>query len=321
MARYAENLIGDWEKDQYEPLREVAQLQYNTNWDKLTNDFNRLNEQLAQNFKNARIEHNKALIDNAQNSYMRLYNAEQDLAKRGLTGSGLMNVYNAANTAQTGEENSKILKSLMEANKATMEGSLSGLDKYSRGVADLAGDLGDRLAGITDAEGDNLRQYANLVASINESAAERADSYSRANAEKSLADEQDDIYQFLAIKDILSDDETDDETKYYDLIKDAAVTPEQAERILSSYNYNKTSTKLEDKKSALAKTEDNIRDYLDSDLLINKIAYSQPFTTLPRALGLTYNLAKNTRNKNDVKKLERELSKYTYEDLKDIMGY
>lgn len=295
MARYAETLIGDWEKDQYEPLREVAQLQYNTDWDKLTNDFNRLNEQLAQNFKNARIEHNKALIDNAQNSYMRLYNAEQDLAKRGLTGSGLMNVYNAANTAQAGEENNKALKALMEANKATMEGSLSGLDKYSRSVADLAGDLGDQLAGITDAEGDNLRQYANLVSSITESERNRALKNAEANAEE----ESDKLYQLYTINEILLDEETSDDEKYYDLLRDAGTTPEQAEKIISSYNYSKVSQTVNKFNNKLARTNANL----------SKL---KPGQRSPHLVNYY------TKKLNDAK---TDLSKYTYEDLKNIMGY
>lgn len=295
MARYAENLIGDWEKDQYEPLRDVAQLQYNTDWDKLTNDFNRLNEQLAQNFKNARIEHNKALIDNAQNSYMRLYNAERDLAKRGLTGSGLMNVYNAANTAQIGEENNKALKALMEANKATMEGSLSGLDKYSRSVADLAGDLGDQLAGITDAEGDNLRQYANLVSDITESERSRALRNTEANAE----DESDKLYQLYTINEILLDEETTDDEKYYDLLRDAGTTPEQAERIISSYNHSKVSQTVNKFDNKLARTNANL----------SKLKPGQRSPLL-----VDY----YTKKLNDAK---TDLSKYTYEDLKNIMGY
>lgn len=322
MTSYAKNLIGDWETEQFEPLRQVAQAQYQTNWNKLTNDLNNLNEQLDRNFKNARIQYNNALSDTAKNSYLRLYNAEQDLANRGLTGSGLLNVYNTGNTEQLGKENNALLQNLMSANKANVEGGLSGLDTYARNATDLAGDLANDLAGITDAEGDNLRAYNDLVSSISESAANRSLKYSTDKNDE----ETDRLYQLITINDIMNSENTDDSTKFSELVTDAAVSPEQAERILSSYNYNKVNTKIEDNQRLLQKSKDNLEKYKNAKFINGLTGFTtlqSPNNPLAAIRGLGYGINKLNENNRTKKlnELNQELSKYTYEDLKNILGY
>lgn len=322
MTRYAKNLIGDWETEQFEPLRQVAQSQYQTNWNKLTNDLNNLNEQLDRNFKNARIQYNNALSDTAKNSYLRLYNAEQDLANRGLTGSGLLNVYNTKNTEQLGEENNALLQNLMSANKANVEGGLSGLDTYARNATNLAGDLANDLAGITDAEGDNLRAYNDLVSSISESAANRSLKYSTDKNDE----ETDRLYQLITINDIMNSEDIDDSTKFSELVTDAAVSPEQAERILSSYNYNKVNTKIEDNQRLLQKSKNNLEKYKNAKFINGLTGFTtlqSPNNPLAAIRGLGYGITKLNENNRTKKlnELNQELSKYTYEDLKNILGY
>lgn len=307
MIKYAQNLIGDWETEQFEPLREVAQNKYQANWDKLSSDFANLNEQLAHNFQRARVKHNSAVLDNARNSFNRMYNVEQDLANRGLTGSGLMNVYSAMNTKQQGQENNAALQELMDANKANIEGRFAALDNLVQGMGDLSSRLGDELAGITDAEGDNYRQYRDLIGNISESASSRSSSNAIANAERKLEEEQDTMYQFLTIKDILADEETTADEKYFDLIRDAAVTPEQAERIVSSYSYEKTSNEINKKQNKL----DKIKYYRNKN-------YSKGLRDI--VVGIPADVDINSRQKR-LDKLNDELSNYTYEDLKKIMGY
>ena len=322
MTSYAKNLIGDWETEQFEPLRQVAQSQYQTNWNKLTNDLNNLNEQLDRNFKNARIQYNNALSDTAKNSYLRLYNAEQDLANRGLTGSGLLNVYNTGNTEQLGKENNALLQNLMSANKANVEGGLSGLDTYARNATDLAGDLANDLAGITDAEGDNLRAYNDLVSSISESAANRSLKYSTDKNDE----ETDRLYQLITINDIMNSENTDDSTKFSELVTDAAVSPEQAERILSSYNYNKVNAKIEDNQRLLQKSKNNLEKYKNAKFINGLTGFTtlqSPNNPLAAIRGLGYGITKLNENNRTKKlnELNKELSKYTYEDLKNILGY
>lgn len=322
MTSYAKNLIGDWETEQFEPLRQVAKAQYQTNWNKLTNDLNNLNEQLDQNFKNARIQYNNALSDTAKNSYLRLYNAEQDLANRGLTGSGLLNVYNTENTEQLGEENNALLQNLMSANKANVEGGLSGLDTYARNATDLAGNLANDLAGITDAEGDNLRAYNDLVSSISESAANRSLKYSTDKDDE----ETDRLYQLITINDIMNSEDTDDSAKFSELVTDAAVSPEQAERILSSYNYNKVNAKIEDNQRLLKKSKDNLEKYKNAKFINGLTGFTtlqSPNNPLAAIRGLGYGITKLNENNRTKKlnELNKELSQYTYEDLKNILGY
>ncbi len=322
MTSYAKNLIGDWETEQFEPLRQVAQSQYQTNWNKLTNDLNNLNEQLDRNFKNARIQYNNALSDTAKTSYLRLYNAEQDLANRGLTGSGLLNVYNTGNTEQLGKENNALLQNLMSANKANVEGGLSGLDTYARNATDLAGNLANDLAGITDAEGDNLRAYNDLVSSISESAANRSLKYSTDKNDE----ETDRLYQLITINDIMNSENTDDSTKFSELVTEAAVSPEQAERILSSYNYNKVNAKIEDNQRLLQKSKNNLEKYKNAKFINGLTGFTtlqSPNNPLAAIRGLGYGITKLNENNRTKKlnELNQELSKYTYEDLKNILGY
>ena len=317
MTKYAKNLIGDWETEQFEPLREVAQNKYQANWDKLSSDFANLNEQLAHNFQRARVKHNSAVLDNARNSFNRMYNVEQDLANRGLTGSGLINVYNAMNTQQQGQENNAALQELMDANKANIEGRFTALDSLAQGMGDLSSRLGDELAGITDAEGDNGRRYADLVADLSESAAARAAQYGTSSKEE----EVDRIYQLITIKDILNDPDSDENTKYYELTVDADVSPEQAKQILSSYNYNKTNDKLKTAQDEIAKANKTQDYYKNLKPWQLGVIMSNPVSSLTglSALGLS-RLKENNTNKK-VKELEKDLSQYTYEDLKNIMGY
>lgn len=283
MTNYVKNLIGDWETEQFEPLRQVAQKTYQTNWDKLTSDFNSLNEQLAQNFKNARIQHNNALLENARNSYMRMVNAEQNLANRGLTGSGLLNTYDAMNTQQTGQENNEALQTLMDANKANIEGRFAGLDTYNRNLNDLSGDLLDNLSGITDAEGDNLRNYRNLIADLSESYNNRNSKYSTQSAENDLEEEEQEFYRRKGILETLNNSELSDYEKRKILINEYDLVLDNTNKALETMQYLKA-----------------VNDYDE----YNRRSVKNYF---------------GNRNKK-LQEYDNEISKYTYSDLWDLMN-
>lgn len=309
MANYAKNLIGDWETEQYEPLRDVALSRYQTNWNKLTNDFNALKDKLERNQKLAQIQYGEALNDIQSNAYDRMRYTYEDLANRGLSSSGLVNQMAKANTTATGEEVDKVLSSLLKT-------SSEGVNTLSNAVSNLAAsqsginqDLANDLAGIGDAEAANAQQYANLVADINESAAQRAATYGSGDDE-----ELDRMYQLITIKEIMGDDETSDDTKYFDLIHDAGVSSKQAESILSSYNYNKTNEKVKNASQKLSKNTSNLQNYL------NNTRYLSPNNPLKKA-GLLLHKGNQTRANNQLNKFNEELSKYTYEDLYKILGY
>ncbi len=244
MTRYAQNLIGDWETEQFDPLREVAQNKYQANWDKLSSDFANLNEQLAHNFQRARVKHNTDVLNNARNSFNRMYNVEQDLASRGLTGSGLMNVYNTMNTQQHGQENNIALEELMSANKANIEGRFSALDNLAQGMGDLSSKLGDELSGITDAEGDNLRAYRDLIGSLSESAAGRASANASAGAERDLENDEQEFYRRLGILETLNNKDLDDYQKRVILINEYDLPLLDTEKAMSSAMYKQTEDKL-----------------------------------------------------------------------------
>ena len=110
---YAENLIGNWETNQYEPQRQVVRDVYRTNWNKLTSDLNTLKDQLNRNFERAKITYGDTLGQTTNDSFSRMYNVENNLANRGLTGSGLINRYNQSDIAKKGDETNTALSKLL----------------------------------------------------------------------------------------------------------------------------------------------------------------------------------------------------------------
>lgn len=292
--KYAENLIGNWETSQYEPQRQITKDIYQTNWNKLTNDLNTLNAQLESNFERARQQYSGSLQDTTENSFRNMYNAETNLANRGLASSGLLNNINQANIASVGNAVNKDLGSLLDTNKASIESSISGLNTYGSTINRLAANLADDLGGITDAETKNLQNYYNLVSDLIESASKReaSNASSRASikqqqAEKDLENDLENKYRLLQVLETLDDENLTDNAKRTVLTRELNLTAKQADDAISAKNYRTTSEKLD-------------KQYM-----------SFRNASIPDIRNIRENRVRNTKN---------ELTNYSYKDLYDILN-
>lgn len=301
-VKYAKNLIGDWEKDQFEPQRVVLQNIYETNWNKLTNDFNNLKDTLERNQKLAQLKYGGDISNIQGESYDRVRNYYQDLANRGLSSSGMVSQLERANTEATGQEVDKALSLLLKQSSEGVSALSEATGKLADSQSELNRDLANDLGSIGEAEAANLRAYADLVSSISESD-EQIKATARRNSSGSDIEEEDyEFYRRLGIMDTLnSEDYTDDEKRYI-LASEYDVPIEQVNSLLSGINYSKTNTKL----NQAIGNHNKFSKY-------NKIG----FKTIP---DIILNSALDKIYENRINKLETDLSKYTYADIMDILN-
>lgn len=320
--KYAEDLIGNWETGQYEPVRKVTQNIYQTNIDKLANDFGALKDKLARNFENAQMEYANTMNAVQNQSFNRMRNANIDLANRGLSTSGIGDLITQADVQQKGENVDQALADLLAVNNASAEGLTSGVMNLGEKQTSLAGNLSGDLSGITDQEAANAQQYANLIAGIGESAAQRAASRARSGggrrSGKSKAEsEEDEIKRRILIADTLaSQDLTDDQKKEY-LNTYLGVSPDTAIAAVDGYNANNKIQANRTQINNLQNTINNIRTKREtqrasSDSLINK------FITSPYNI-LSYQRARENKAQENLNKLQNEMSGLTYTDLSELL--
>lgn len=311
--KYAENLIGDWETGQYEPQRGALQKSYNTNWQKLTNEFNVLKDKLNKKMSDAQINYGEEINNIQNNAYNRMNNAYQDLANRGLTGSGMVDLTSRANTKTTGEEADKALSDLLSVTSEGVSGLYNAANKLAEQQSGLSGNLANALADVGDAESGNGQQYANLIAGIAGSAEGRAASRaaSGGSGKSKKKEEQNDIYRRMGIIDILNDTTLSDVEKKQILAIEYDVSSSDADDMLNSYKYKALVPKLESRNNDLAeiiKRVNNLNAYVSP---IPEFDYIQRNNRLNSQLNNT---------QKDVDALNKELSKYTYYDLWDILN-
>ena len=300
---YAENLIGNWEKDIYEPQKDVTKAIYQTNWDALTNNYNDVKDKLARNFNLARNEYANALDDVQNASFNRMRNANIDLANRGLSGSGMLNLVTQGDTQIKGQTVDKALADLLSTNNASLEGLREGViglgEKQSKLASDLAGDIGR----LTDADAANNQQYGGLLAGIAEGAAQRAASRAgsgRSKKAKQAQKEADEIGRRIRISDVLTSTDLTDQEKGNYLVTYLDVPPQTAIDAISAYNNNN-----------LLQTNRGKINKLQSSMVSNN-GYT------PAALVGINNLINLNKAKN-VSKLQNEIKDLTYTDLAKLL--
>lgn len=316
--KYAENLIGNWEKDIYEPQKQVTKDIYQTNWNKLTNDYNTVRDKLARNFNLARQEYANTLNDVQNSSFNRMNNANIDLANRGLSGSGMLNLITQADTQTKGEDVDKALASLLNTNNASLSGLAEGVMNLGSKQSELASDLGGDIGKLTDADAANMQQYGGLLGSIGESTAGRASSRSGGGSSrlKKAEEEQNELYRRLGIIQTLSDDSLSEQEKRIALTSMYDMPIQDANDAISAQNYTNTRNKLNKAESSLNKLNSNALEYANPNNVLNNIGVVR--TIRKSASGINDLLRKNAQNKVD--KLNNELSNYTYEDLWKILN-
>lgn len=238
--KYAENLIGNWERDIYAPQAQVRKDVYQTNWNALTNNYNTLKDKLARNFELAQEEYANKLNNTQNTSFNRMNAANIDLANRGLSSSGVTNKIEQADTQIKGQEVDKALANLLATNNASAEGLYQGLNALGQGQSNLAADVAGDLGKLTDAEAANAQQYANLLGGIGEGAAQRAAARAASGGGRSKKQEEeiDAIERRLAAYYVLNDNTLSDDDKRDQLVS-IGIPVGDALNAISSVNYTK----------------------------------------------------------------------------------
>jgi hypothetical protein len=342
--KYAENLVGNWEKDIYAPQSKVTQDIYQTNWNKLANDYNDLKDKLAKNFENARLGYSNALNAIQDNSFNRMNTANIDLANRGLSSSGMLDRITQADTQAKGQAVDKALGDLLGTNEAAIEGLSQGVSKYAQKQTGLAGDLAQDLGKLTAADAGNNQAYGNLLAGIGESAAKRAanraasgGSMSLARYQKKAQDDLDYYYRKMAIYETLNDANLSDDDKLKTLVNELQVPAGDAKSAISSTNYTNTMKKIQERQSEL----DDINTYankvnnflgIDTNNKTNKLIADNILMNLPllspdpytRAIASIFGSTRpsnilNFTKQKQIDTLNKKLNDYTYTDLYDLI--
>lgn len=285
--KYAENLIGNWEKDIYAPQQQIAQDVYKTNWDQLTNNFNTLKDQLARNFENVKTDYANTLADVQDTSFNRVNAAYNDLATRGLSASGMVNDIVRADTALKGQEVDKALSDLMKTTGENVSNLTKGVNDYGAGQTSLATNLAEDLGKLTDADAANNQQYAGLVGSIAESAASRAANNAISRMSRVEEDEDEELKRRMFIAQTLESEDYNDDQKIRILSMYAGVPVEQGKQVLSAYNYEKVQGQINDAQTKL-------NDYINKKGLDSRFYTPEAIQILSNATDdQIRNLAKN----------------------------
>lgn len=301
---YAENLIGNWEKDIYEPQKQVIKDIYQTNWNKLTNDYNTVKEKLARNFKLAREEYANTLNDVQNSSFNRMNNANIDLANRGLSNSGMMDLITQADTQSKGEDVDKSLASLLNTNNASLSGLAEGVIDLGSGQNSLAGDLSGDIGKLTDADAANMQQYGGLLGSLGENAAGRASS--RAKSGKSKDEKEDDeFYRILGIITTLNDDELSDDDKRIALVNNFDIDIDTTNKAIKGYNDN----------NLIDTTNDKIKKMQNS---LSPWASATVNPNLPPWVRFISNIGLGAK-RNKIEEQKNKINGLTYSDLNEIL--
>lgn len=321
--KYAEDLIGNWEKDIYAPQKDVTQAIYQTNWNKLSNQYNDVKDKLARNYDLARKKYTNTLNDIQNASFNRMQNANIDLANRGLSSSGIGNLVTQSDTQAKGEDIDRALSSLMQTNQANAEGLTQDVMKLGEGQTSLAGDLAGDIGKLTDADAANTQQYANLIAGISQSAAGRAASRARSGGGGSgrrtkKEKEDDELKRRILIADTLSStDLTDQEKKDY-LYKYLDVPAETAVAAVDGYNNNNLLSANQRKLDRLQTKSDN---YANAAARW-KAASDTSNIPIVRSLGNIFNVPNSVNQlftKPAIERTQNNMSNLTYTDLYELL--
>ena len=255
--KYAENLIGNWNTDQYEPLRDSTLNIYKTNWERLQNDFDKYVTNVRRNLdlKREGYYNNLASID--KDSVARVGSAVEDLSKRGLLNSGIANRYIQANTSVRGNAVNNALADIINTNNSLSANLADAVSKAAEKENTLNANLAASLAGITGREQANAQGAANLAASLAGSAEARDMNNALVQARIALSgsgsskqEEEDELARRQRIYDLLAKDDLTDSEKVRYLSIYLDVPAETGEKAVKAFKDNKdyfdTKTKLDE---------------------------------------------------------------------------
>lgn len=210
---YAEQLVGNLDNSFYNKQRDVAQQTYKTNWENLQNQYKNLQEKLKKQQEEANIAFNEGLSSVAENSYDRMSSANQNLANRGLTSSGLGNLAKQQDITAKGQDVLDLLGSSGDISINTANQLASGNTSLANKVNSLGKDLSDLLGDIGDAETEAQMEQNAILADISEGKVARDEANELAAKQRALSrsssgsnnynDEIEEFYKRQALSEIL----------------------------------------------------------------------------------------------------------------------
>ena len=248
--KYAENLIGNWNTDQYEKQRDVTNAIYNTNWKSIQNEFSNYLDKVKNQLSSSRNTYYDTLSNLDKSSAQRINNIAEDLASRGLTNSGFADTYSQADTSAKGTDTNTALSKIVNTNNTYGENLGKMVSSSVSKENELNEKLGNALGKIAGNEEGSKQAYANVASGIAEQARAREMANALANARlggsggTSKKKEADDLERRMLIADTLSStDLTDNEKiRYMSIYLD--VPSELGERALKAYKDNVQYDKL-----------------------------------------------------------------------------
>lgn len=339
---YAESLVGPLDRSAYGQQRTVAQNTYNTNWENVQNQYKNLQDKLKLQQEKANRDFAEGLVDVAENSFNRQRVGSGNLANRGLSVSGLTNILTQADTAQKGEDISKLLKSAGAISSETADKLSQANAKYTQESNNLMGKLANTLANIGDAETAAQNRYNQTLAGIAEASEKREDNNAlqaaqRGSSRSSAQEELDEFYKREAINEVLaSPDMSDTQKENYLRIMFGINNAGQAvmaynNNVNATDNYNNRLAELQ--KAANREIQKN-RAALDPSYKVETGILSKILdevgpriqASLPYSLRPLVNQYITESNKSSIPKYENQIALsnlknkgITYEDLAQIL--
>ena len=191
---YAKNLVGNYDKTYLDENRKVLKDSYSTNWKRLQQTYDNLVQSLEQDRQRNQLAFNKGLTNVSENSFDNMKNSMSNLATRGLTGSGAVDLATQQDTTVKGQAIDKLLGSIgsdMTANIGNLVKANTSLAEQQSG---LNTNLADALAGVGNKDLGNQWNYMETVSDITSSKdardAEAAIRAARTSASKGLDEEE-----------------------------------------------------------------------------------------------------------------------------------
>ena len=203
---YAENIVGPLDRSFYNTQRDVSEKTYQTNWENLQNQYKNLQEKLKRDQAEANRAFANGLVNVAENSYDRMKKANESMALKGLTSSGLNNLVEQGDITTKGAEvldlleksgdvSVSVAEDLNEMNKTATEKQ----NELANSLADTLGNIGASdtsaqmaynkgLAGI--AEEMEAREAENKLAAAQRAASAASSGYNTNDLDEALSEAQ-----------------------------------------------------------------------------------------------------------------------------------
>lgn len=222
--QYAEELVGPLDRSYYETQRNVATKTSETNWEDLQNQYKNLQNKLKAQQEQANRDFANGLVQVAENSMDRMNNANEAMARSGLTQSGLNNLLQQSDTTKKGEDVLRLLGKSgdIAVNIANQLGAAN--TNMTKKQANLADELADTLGEIGARDTSAQMAYNSGLANLGEAmeareaeneleAARRAASGSSGSGSKEYEEKYDKLLERMAIAELLNSEDLSDHDK------------------------------------------------------------------------------------------------------------